>query len=78
MLLLKVLFWICLFIVFYNYLGYGMLLCIIIRIKRLVKGRPIPTPMPTDEQLPTMTLMICAYNEQDVVAEKMENTRALD
>ena len=78
MLLLKVLFWICMFIVFYTYLGYGMLLWLIIRIKRLVKGRPIPTPMPTDEQLPTMTLMICAYNEQDVVAEKMENTRALD
>lgn len=34
--------------------------------------------MPTDEQLPTMTLMICAYNEQDIVAEKMQNTRALD
>ena len=78
MLLLKVLFWICLFIVFYTYLGYGMLLWLIIRIKRLVKGRPTPTPMPTDDELPTMTLMICAYNEQDVVAEKMQNTRALD
>ena len=78
MLALKVLFWICLFIVFYTYLGYGMLLYLIIRIKRLVKGRPAPTPMPSDEELPTMTLMICAYNEQDVVAEKMENTRALD
>ena len=78
MLLLKVLFWICLFIVFYTYLGYGILLWLIIRIKRLVKGRPTPTPMPTDDELPTMTLMICAYNEQDVVAEKMQNTRALD
>ena len=78
MLTLKVLFWVCLFIVFYTYLGYGILLYLIIRIKRLVKGRPVPTPMPSDEELPTMTLMICAYNEQDVVAEKMENTRALD
>ena len=78
MLTLKVLFWVCLFIVFYTYLGYGILLYLIIRIKRLVKGSPTPTPMPTDEELPTMTLMICAYNEQDVVAEKMENTRALD
>ena len=66
------------FIVFYTYLGYGILLWLIIRIKRLVKGRPTPTPMPTDDELPTMTLMICAYNEQDVVAEKMQNTRALD
>jgi cellulose synthase/poly-beta-1,6-N-acetylglucosamine synthase-like glycosyltransferase len=78
MLALKVLFWVCLFIVFYTYLGYGMLLYLIIRIKRLVKGKPSPAPMPTDEQLPTMTLMICAYNEQDIVAEKMQNTRALD
>ena len=78
MLLLKVLFWVCLFIVFYTYLGYGMLLWLIIRIKRLVKGRPAPIPMPSDDELPTMTLMICAYNEQDVVAEKMQNTRALD
>jgi cellulose synthase/poly-beta-1,6-N-acetylglucosamine synthase-like glycosyltransferase len=78
MLLLKVLFWICMFIVFYTYLGYGILLWLIIRIKRLVKGRPTPTPMPTDDELPTMTLMICAYNEQDVVVEKMQNTRALD
>ena len=75
---MKVLFWVCLFIVFYTYLGYGMLLYLIIRIKRLVKGRSTPTPMPTDDELPTMTLMICAYNEQDVVAEKMQNTRALD
>ena len=78
MLALKVLFWVCLFIVFYTYIGYGMLLYLIIRIKRLVKGKKSPTPMPSDEELPTMTLMICAYNEQDVVAEKMENTRALD
>ena len=78
MLTLKVLFWVCLFIVFYTYLGYGMLLYLIICIKRLVKGRPAPTPIPSDEELPTMTLMICAYNEQDVVAEKMQNTRALD
>ena len=78
MLALKILFWTCLFIVFYTYLGYGILLYLIIRIKRLVRGRKSPTPMPTDEELPTMTLMICAYNEQDVVAEKMQNTRALD
>jgi len=75
---MTVLFWICLFIVFYTYLGYGMLLYVIICLKRLVKGKPSPTPMPADEELPTMTLMICAYNEQDVVAEKMQNTLALD
>jgi len=78
MLLLKILFWACLFIVFYTYLGYGMLLYAIIRLKRLLRGNPQLPEMPSDEQLPTMTLMICAYNEQDVVEEKMQNTRTLD
>lgn len=75
---LKILFWATLLIVFYTYIGYGILLYIIIRLKRLLKGFPLQPAMPADEDLPTMTLMICAYNEEDVVAEKMANTLALD
>ena len=78
MLTLKILFWATLLIVFYTYIGYGILLYIIIRLKRLLKGAPLQQAMPADEDLPTMTLMICAYNEEDVVKEKMENTLALD
>ena len=78
MLTLKILFWTTLFIVFYTYVGYGILLYIIIRLKRLFKGNPVKSPLPSDDELPTMTLMICAYNEEDVVAEKMLNTHALD
>ena len=78
MLTLKILFWACLLIVFYTYIGYGILLYIIIRFRRLFKGNPQKTVLPQDEELPTMTLMICAYNEEDVVTEKMENTQALD
>lgn len=78
MLALKIIFWTCLFVVFYTYLGYGMLLYVIIRLKHLVRGHRQLPEMPVDEELPTMTLMICAYNEQDIVAEKMQNTRALD
>ena len=75
---MKIVFWIALFIVFYTYIGYGILLYIIIRLKRLFRGKPQKAVLPADEDLPTMTLMICAYNEEDVVAEKMENTLALD
>ena len=75
---MKIVFGIALFIVFYTYIGYGILLYIIIRLKRLFRGKPQKAVLPADENLPTMTLMICAYNEEDVVAEKMENTLALD
>jgi len=78
MLTLKILFWAMLLIVFYTYLGYGILLYIIIRLKRLFLGNPRKTVLPPDEQLPEITLLICAYNEEEVVAEKMANTLAID
>ena len=78
MLTLKILFWAMLLIVFYTYIGYGILLYIIIRLKRLFRGTPQKAAMPSDEELPTMTLMICAYNEEDVVEEKMKNTLEID
>lgn len=78
MLALKILFWAMLLIVFYTYIGYGILLYIIIRLKRLFRGKPREAVLPPDEELPDMTLLICAYNEEDVVAEKMKNTLAID
>ena len=77
MLTLKVLFWICLILVFYTYLGYGMLLWLLVNIKRIVCGKPRKRELPADSELPEVTLMICAYNEQDIVDMKMENTHQI-
>ena len=75
---LKIIFWICICIVFYTYIGYGMLLYVLLRLKRLF-GKPMTPPtLPADEALPEVTLMICAFNEEEVVKEKMENIRQLD
>lgn len=73
----KILFWICLFLVFYTYIGYGILLWLLVCIKRLFKGKPQKIPLPSEDELPEVTLMICAYNEQDIVEIKMENTRQI-
>ncbi len=78
MLTLKVLFWICLILVFYTYLGYGMLLWLLVSIKRLIYGKPKKQELPTGDELPEVTLMICAYNEQDIVESKMENTHQIN
>lgn len=75
---LKILFWAMLLIIFYTYLGYGILLYLIVRLKRFFTGMPRKTVMPDDNHLPTITLMICAYNEEEVVTEKMANTLAID
>ena len=75
---LKIAFWTCLFLVFYTYIGYGMLLWLLVAIKRLVRGRAAKAALPPDEALPDVTFMVCAYNEQDVVAMKMDNTHQFD
>lgn len=77
MTILEIIFWLCLFIVFYTYIGYGLVLCLLVALKRLLKGKPKATAA-TDDELPQMTLMICAYNEEDIIREKMENIRQLD
>ena len=70
-------FWLCLTIVFYTYIGYGIVLYLLVFIKRLAtKAKPLADI--TDDSLPEVTLMVCAYNEEDIVAEKMANTRQLD
>ena len=78
MLVLKILFWLCLLLVFYTYLGYGILLCLLVAAKRSLSGRKPRPELPPDEELPEVTLMICAYNEEDIVSMKMENTRQLN
>ena len=75
----KLLFWICLFLVFYTYIGYGILLYIILLLKRLFRGKAHIQTLPVDESLlPDVTLMICAFNEEDVIEEKMANIRQID
>ena len=75
---LKIAFWICLFLVFYTYLGYGMLLWLLVKIKHAVKGRAARPVLPPDDMLPEVTFMVCAFNEQDVVDMKMADIRNLD
>jgi len=75
---LKILFWICLVICIYTYVGYGVLLYLLVLLKRMVKGKPKQMELPEDSQLPDVAFMVCAYNEQDVVEMKMQNIHELD
>ena len=72
---IEILFWIDIGIVFYTYLGYGIVLYLMVKIKELfVKPRLPRLP----ETLPEATLLIAAYNEEAIVASKMVNCRQLD
>src|SRR5476651_2552709 len=73
---MEIVFWFSLFMAFYTYVGYGILLLIIIKIKRAVNGRKIVADLP-DALLPTCTLVIAAYNEESIIREKIADTLAL-
>lgn len=71
----EILFWVAAFVVFYTYAGYGLLLYVMVRIKEALHGRRLPGE---PGEWPDVTLFITAYNEEDIVDQKMANTRALD
>ncbi|MCF8233936.1 MAG: glycosyltransferase family 2 protein [Bacteroidales bacterium] len=75
MLTLKILFWMCVFFIFYTYIGYGILLFILIRIKRAF-GQKKEDKQPGYE--PEVTLFVAAYNEKDYVDKKVQNSFELE
>lgn len=85
MLVVAVVFWVCAALVVYAQLGYGVLLALIARVRRApavpgTAGAPADAPgaAPADAELPSVSLVVAAYREQDVIAEKVANARALD
>src|SRR5574344_153506 len=78
MTVVKILFCLSILLVFYTYIVYGMVLWLILIFKRRFFNKQTKQELPLNQDLPEVTLMICAYNEEDVVQEKMTNTRSLD
>ncbi|MEG2613930.1 MAG: glycosyltransferase, partial [Alistipes sp.] len=75
MTIVAVLFWVGVFLVFYTYIGYGMVLRILVALREMFFPRAVH---PALNPLPEVTLLIAAYNEESIVTEKMANIRAQD
>lgn len=71
---IEIAFWTLLGITFYAYIGYGILIWVMVKIKRFLgSNKTVYT-----QNLPEITLLIAAYNEQDCIEEKIKNSLALD
>ena len=75
MLLVQILFFVGIIVTFYSYAGYGMLIWLWLKIKRLFSGKKGSQPI---DFYPPVTLIVAAYNEADFVEEKIRNTLSLD
>jgi cellulose synthase/poly-beta-1,6-N-acetylglucosamine synthase-like glycosyltransferase len=68
---LEIVFWLGLALIVYAYLGYGIVLWGLVRLKR-------PSPPPPEQPLPAVTFVVCAFNEEDWILQKIENSLALE
>jgi cellulose synthase/poly-beta-1,6-N-acetylglucosamine synthase-like glycosyltransferase len=68
--ILEIPFWCLLALVGYTYVGYGLLITLLARV--------IPRAIKSGNELPTITLLIAAYNEQEIIADKIRNSLKLD
>jgi len=72
----KVIFWFSLFIVFYSYIGYGILISVLVWLKRLFSRQRVITDGSTFE--PEVTIVVSAFNEEDFIERKIQNTFELN
>ena len=75
MTIIKIIFWVSLFVIVYSYVGYGVLLYFLVQVKQLVRKKKSPV---SGTYEPGVTLVVAAWNEQDFIQAKINNTLALD
>jgi biofilm PGA synthesis N-glycosyltransferase PgaC len=68
--IMKILFWTLLFLIFYCYLGYPLLISLL--------SRFMSRPVRKSVILPSVSIIIAAHNEEDVIKAKLDNLFALD
>ncbi len=71
--MLEVVFWIAVALIVYAHAGYPVLLWLLSRLTR--PGAPAVEP---PRSLPTVSLIVAAYDEDEVIARRLENLLALD
>lgn len=69
---MHIIFWLSVFIIFYTYAGYGILLFLLVNIFARKKT------VAANSHIPTLTIVIAAYNEERIIASKIENSLEQD
>ena len=76
MTILKTLFWFSLIILAYAYIGYAILLTLLVRLKEAIS--PGARQVSVSVALPEVTLVMAAFNEEDFIEKKIQNCFELD
>ena len=74
--ILEIVFWILLFLLFYTYIGYALVLFLLLKIKKVLFPKKILSFDSSYE--PDVCLFVTAFNEKDFIKQKVENSFSLD
>jgi cellulose synthase/poly-beta-1,6-N-acetylglucosamine synthase-like glycosyltransferase len=72
--LIESLFWVCSGLVLFAYIGYPVMVLLLSR----MAGQRARLPAGADDDLPTVSLLIAAHNEEAVIEERIRNALQLD
>jgi biofilm PGA synthesis N-glycosyltransferase PgaC len=72
----RIAFWLSIATILYTFAGYGILLYGILSVRRIFRAQT-PNRAISDAALPSLTLIVAAYNEADIISSKIRNTVAL-
>jgi cellulose synthase/poly-beta-1,6-N-acetylglucosamine synthase-like glycosyltransferase len=73
-----IVFWICAGSIFYAHLGYPLVLWMLVHLRRRRGGEGSPAATGPAAGVPFVSLIIAAYDEEDVIEAKVANALALD
>jgi cellulose synthase/poly-beta-1,6-N-acetylglucosamine synthase-like glycosyltransferase len=71
----EIVFWLCAGLIVYTHAGYPLVLWVLVRLRRRGEGEAVGRET---EQMPLVSLVVAAYDEQEVIAAKVANALALD
>lgn len=69
---MEILLFISLAIILYTYFGYGVIITLLAKLKKQASIQELK-----NDDFPEITLLIAAYNEEDIILEKIKNTLKL-
>lgn len=75
-LIIEIFFWVCIGLVFYTYIGYGVLAWFFVKVRKIA-GITFPTSDDPTFQ-PRISLVVPAYNEMSCIEAKVKNSFGLD
>lgn len=73
--MLEILFWFSFFIIFYTFIGYGVILFVLVKLLRSRNDEPFQID---NHDLPSVSIVIAAYNEEDFIMEKVSNLKNIN